>query len=268
MIPSLLFEISNCKNFTKFILSETGIQSCKDILEFQKNKGADRIEDFQIPEPWSGDIINAPILVLSSNPAYSTKEIYPNSTWPKSMIADFFINRFKDRGEIHSWVYNNKVLNKDGTRGRSVSYWSSINKRIEELIGYTPKPGVNYCITEIVHCKSSQEVGVKKALSECSSNFLNKIINISGAKIIVAIGSIVEEGLIKKESLNDIPILYLPHPNAWEPKKLTDHYSNEEVLRFRDILNSKSERCRVEYTDIILPTEDEISKFIDALMDN
>jgi hypothetical protein len=266
MVPSLFFEISKCKNFLKFIFSEESNKSCHDILEFQKTKGAIKIEDFQIPEPWSGDIINAPILVLSSNPAYSISEIYPNSTWPRAMIADFFINRFKNRGEIYSWVYKKKVLNKDGTRGQSVRYWSSINMRIEEILGYTPTPGVDYCMTEIVHCKSSHEIGVTKALSECSSNFLDKKIAISGAKLIVSIGSFIENVFNKKTDISGIPILYLPHPNAFKPKKISNHYSNEEVMRFRNILNSDNKSRNIDYSDVTMPTEDEVKKFIGGLI--
>ena len=219
MIPKLLFEISHCQNFTSFTSSGKANKSCNDILEFQKKEGAKNIIDFQIPEPWSGDIINAPILVLSSNPSYSTDEIYPNSTWPKPMIADFFINRFKDRGERYSWVYKNKVLNKGGTRGPSVRYWSSINKRLEELLGFTPKQGIDFCITEIVHCKSRKEIGVSSALPECSKNFFDKKIKISAAKLIVSFGSFVENAFGNNETLIGIPIIYLPHPNAFKPKK-------------------------------------------------
>jgi hypothetical protein len=48
----------------------------------------------QVPEPWSGELEHALILILSSNPSISTAEIYPRWEWPDEEIADFFGRRF------------------------------------------------------------------------------------------------------------------------------------------------------------------------------
>jgi hypothetical protein len=263
MIPKLLFDIAKCKNFLTLISAVNRSYPCNDIIDFQRIKGAKIANDFQIPEPWSGDIINAPILIISSNPAYSNIELYPNLSWSDPMIADFFMNRFKDRGLKYSWVYKNKVLNKDGTRGKSVQYWASIKKRVEELLGYIPKPGLDYCITELVHCKSSQQIGVANALPECTKRFLSGQNGISGAKIIIAVGSFVRDYFNRTTNINGIPIIYLPHPNAFEPKKLSDHYTEQEIDKMRELLVNNNENRGIDYSDIDLPTEEEVKKFID-----
>ena len=266
MILRLLFEIAKCKIFSNPTHTVNENHPCNGIVNFQREQGAKAVEDFQIPEPWSGDILNAPILIISSNPAYSKNELFPDLLWPEPMIADFFINRFKDRGKEYSWVFQNKVLNKDGTRGRSVRYWAHIRNRVKELLGYEPKPGIDYCLTELVHCKSSGQIGVERALRMCTEKFFKSIINISSAKIIIAIGSFVRDCnyFNGNQNINGIPVIYLPHPNARMPRRLPAHYSKKEIEEFRDLLENNDNRKRkIDYRDIDLPTEEKVKKFID-----
>jgi hypothetical protein len=270
MIPKLLYDIAKCDNFCSLITHANISKPCNDIINFQKTQGAMKNNDFQIPEPWSGDIINAPILIISSNPAYSKDELYPTLCWPDPIIADFFINRFKDRGVKYSWVYNNKVLNIDGTRGKTVRYWASIKKRVEELLLKSVKPGIDYCITELVHCKSSQQIGVGKALPECTKRFLIGHREVSAAKIIIGFGSFVRDYFKGKSSVNGIPIIYLPHPNAFVPKTIAKTLTNQEIKRIRKIIsNAKQRKKKINsYYDIKLPTEEEVKDFIDKQIIN
>ena len=43
-----------------------------------------------VPEPWSGNLRDAPILFLSSNPSLNRKESYPEESWSDSQLEDFF----------------------------------------------------------------------------------------------------------------------------------------------------------------------------------
>lgn len=263
MIPKLLFEIANCHNFFSLTTISNPEHSCDDIVNSQRDYGAPLKINFQLPEPWNGDIINAPILIVSSNPSFSEDEIYPDLTWPKPIIADFFINRFKNRGPNLSWVYNHRILKKSGGRGKSVRYWSSIQKRVEELIGRNSTPGIDYCITELVHCKSVKEIGVKKALPECTKLFFAGKNGISGACIIISIGKYARDFFKSNPEYNNMPIIYLPAPNAFGPKKLSDHYCHEEIARFREILNNcKPIKKNINYSDIKLPDENDIQNFL------
>ena len=61
----------------------------KDLVDFQRNEckkhnSSIATEGFQIGEPWNGDIENAPILFLSSNPAHNFYEISPRWHWDNS----------------------------------------------------------------------------------------------------------------------------------------------------------------------------------------
>ena len=193
---NLIQEITNCTHFCNLSKQEDNKNCCSKIVDFQKSK---KIE-IQLPEPFSGDLYNAPILFISSNPSISREEIYPTESWPKKMINDFFVNRFENRGEEASWVFNNKCLNKNGRSIKSVKYWSSINKRAEEILERSAIAGKDYCITEIVHCKSWKEIGVELAKEQCKTLFLENLISKSNAKVIIAIGVIAENMLNSKKS--------------------------------------------------------------------
>jgi len=269
-VPKLLFDIAKCCNFCNLICQSKKPHPCDDIVDFQR-KVAKNIDDFQLPEPWNGDIVNAPILVISSNPAHSPDELYPTVDWPDRMIADFFINRFKNRG-TYSWVLNNKPLNKDGTRGGATRYWTIIQEIIERILARPAIPGVDYCLTELVHCKSSSQIGVTKALSVCAGNYCQKLLKISGAKLIIVIGSVARNYISNYcSSTNGVPAMYLPHPNARsfsysqvdeEIKRL-----NKEIEELRKSMNDRNENkngnCNIEYVDIELPTDEEVKKFIE-----
>ena len=264
MIPKLLFDIAKCSEFCSLITNPDSSSSCSLIVDSQKDHEVEVKKDFQLPEPWTGDIINAPILVISSNPGYSKEEIYPDFTWPKPMIADFFMNRFQDRGSRYSWVYDNKVLNNDGERGISVRYWSSIRARVKELLG-SAKPGIDYCITEIVHCKSSSEKGVENALPKCSDLYLERKIKISDAKFIIGVGEFVKKYFKEVKYINGIPITYLPHPNAFKPKTFLKTHTEERLDEIKSILSSEHVISNsIEYSDISLPSLEEVKKFIDT----
>jgi hypothetical protein len=206
-------------------------------------------------------LYNAPILFISSNPSISKEELYPTELWPKKMINDFFVNRFENRGEEASWVYNNKCLNKNGRSKKSVRFWSSINKRAEEILGQPAFPGKDYCITEVVHCKSWREKGVKLAKEQCKDLFLEKIISNSNAKVIVAIGVVAKNMLNSEEKLFGKPIYYLPHPNAFKAKTFEKVFNIEELnLIKRLVKDSKTTKRDLSVYD--LPTEAEVKAFI------
>jgi hypothetical protein len=266
MIPKLLFDIAKCNNFLSLIRTANTAHQCHNIVDFQRGNGAASINDFQLPEPWSGDILNAPILFISSNPAYSENEIFPTSSWPDTMIADFFINRFTDRGPDYSWVYKNKILCKDGTRGRSVNYWTNINKRAAELLNRRAIPGVDYCLTELVHCKSTDEDGVYKALPECTMKFVTGKLSICGALFIIGIGSHVEKYFGKISTLNGIPIIYLPAPSAFvKHHTFAGNFKASELTKVRHFVsNNKKRILNTDLIDIYLPHLDAVKAFIDA----
>jgi len=263
MIPQLLFDIAKCNNFIS-LLPAVRVHPCNQIVDYQRMQGAININDFQLPEPWSGDILSAPILFISSNPAYSFNELFPTILWPDPMIADFFINRFIDRGPIHSWVFGNKVLLRNGKRSQSVRYWASIRNRASELLGRNALPGIDYCLTELVHCKSVKEIGVRSALPECTQKYLNRKVVICGAKLIVGVGSYVKNYFGGIGSFGGIPIIYLPAPNSFSPHTFSGNYTVGQIKEMQITLAENLQRLNnIDFSAINLPSREEVAAFID-----
>lgn len=257
MKNNLIQEITNCTHFCNLSKKESNENCCSKIVDFQKNK---KIE-IQLPEPFSGDLHNAPILFISSNPSISREEIYPTESWPKKIINDFFVNRFENRGEEASWVFNNKCLNKNGRSIKSVKYWSSINKRAEEILERRAIAGKDYCITEVVHCKSWNEIGVESAKEQCRTLFLENLISNSNAKVIIAIGVVAEKMLNSEKVLFGKPIYYLPHPNAFKAKTFEKVFNLEELNILKSLVKDP-EIKEINLSIYDLPTEEEVRSFI------
>lgn len=48
--------------------------------------------------------------------------------------------------------------------GDWVRFWAAVRKQAFRLLGHLAVPGVDYAMTEVVHCKSAGERGVADAL--------------------------------------------------------------------------------------------------------
>jgi hypothetical protein len=181
---NLLWEIAQCPNVVSCFQAGNETHPCYPIVMSQEYGALNKI---QVPEPWNGDLEKSPLLYLSSNPSISKTEVYPTWIYQEEEIMDFFINRFSRGKKI--WVKDGKYgLKKNGSYTRATPYWSEMIKRSEELHGRNVEPGIDYVFTEIVHCKSKDMIGVKEALDECAGKFLNKILELSAAKVIAVIG--------------------------------------------------------------------------------
>jgi len=163
----------------------------------------------------------------------------------------FFVNRFQ--GKIDTWVKNNRyILLENGEhRKNHVPFWSFVGNRAEELLNRPPAYGVDFAITEVVHCKSRKEEGVKKATSvECSNLYLDKILNLSNAKVIIIIGSVARNQIGKAlaladgvhyhiKNINSIKrsIVCLPHPSSFGGEKhIFERVSEEEMKHLQSLL--------------------------------
>lgn len=72
-----------------------------------------------------------------------------------------------------------RTLLKDGRYDpapRAGKYWAEIHRRATELLGPDPQPGIDYALTEVVHCKSSGNQGVTEARMECASRYLEPVL--------------------------------------------------------------------------------------------
>ncbi len=232
----LLNEIIKCPEIENAKREET--HPCYDLVSLQKEG------PFQCPEPWSGDISQAKILFVSSNPSISEDDVVPiyNCSWSMDDIVGFYKNRFN--GNYIS--EGTKALKTDG-RYINIQYWSFVKKRAEELLKRTPCPGTDYALTEIVHCKSKQEIGVKlKAIKKCAELYMDRILSLSAARVIIVIGAKAKKWFVVKYELDDQckyqeksgkHYVFLPHPNARGGQKT---------------INAHLSKCQIELVSGIL----------------
>ncbi len=149
----LLHEIVHCPIVQQWFTDHNSNNPCAIVISSQR---AQSLEHFQVPEPWSGDLEHAPILFLSSNPSFneSRSEEYPGWTWSDEWIADFFRHRFG--GGRKQWIDGDGIrgLQRDGSWGKAVRFWTEVRSRARELLERDVRPGVDYALTEVVHCES------------------------------------------------------------------------------------------------------------------
>ena len=238
----LLLAITQCSEIP---LARNSSHPCHKIVNCQKD-----LNEFQLPEPWTGDISSAPILFISSNPSINEEEAYPTVSWNEDEVSDFFENRFEEnaywtRDARYVLLKNRKEYNHDWVR-----FWASVRKRSEELLGRSATPGRDYAMTEVVHCKSREEAGVTESISICSKKWMEPIMSHSNAKIVVLLGNRARDvccnlwGIDPSLSVHfDVncgkrptAVVILPHPNAFKKKKVSDHASEEEIIRLQNLL--------------------------------
>jgi hypothetical protein len=106
---------------------------------------------------------------VSWNPSLNRNETFPTRSWTDEAIVDFFRTRFD-----HS--------------DQASQTWREMRGIASRLLGKEPKPGVDYAVTDAVRCKSVGGEGASKALAECTSLYLRRTIEASGARVIVALG--------------------------------------------------------------------------------
>ncbi len=243
---NLLLEIARCPNVVRFYQDGSARNRCCEIISCQE-RGS--IHDHQVPEPWSGRLATAPILFLSSNPSISQQEDYPRPGWSDHLMEDFFNNRFG--GGIKPWVVDSRHLCKGGGRGeRKTRFWVEVQSRASELLGKRATPGLDYAISEIVHCKSKKQLGVAECLEECSGRYLDRLLSDSGAQVVVILGAHAEEVIRDRFRLNHRDgvvgplevgagskyLTFLPHPNARKKRKFVSNLTPEEISLLRGVL--------------------------------
>jgi len=222
-VRKLALDISSCCEVSKALTDST--HPCHKVVGWQAkewNPPVLQIENSRMhrPEAWTGDIVNAPILFLSSNPSFDSGENYPNwnlDEWSLEKVEDFATHRFTskiDRGYGASdGLSPNKVdrtISKDGELLHKVTYWNWARCMVAYIHGKDisdVSAHSDYAMTEIVHCKSKKEEGVKKARSKCKDKYLERILAVSKAELIIISG---------KHACEDIKTVYPgKFPSTW-----------------------------------------------------
>ena len=207
--------------------------------------GLQREDAFQSPEPWRGHIETAPILFVSSNPSIGGEFTFPPSDWSDERVASYYLGCFdhhvKGQYQFHGRNYT------------KVQFWREVRARASELLGRRAVQGEDFAITEVVHCKSTREQGVKEARELCVQRWMEPVIERCAAKVIVVLGQPAKRVCSACWNLDgtrrvhfdvstpgkDRTVVFLPHPNAREKRKLLHHTTDQERLRLRSLFQLK-----------------------------
>lgn len=251
-------------------------------------RGVFKKEDRQRPEPWIGPIYKSPLLFISSNPSISdepgdTREDFPTYAWSPEDSANFFVNRFNPNVKpVHATFNHPQEKNflvrcvdgeyRSGMKNQKApqSTWNSIHMRAMELLGPDANPNVNYALTELVHCKSKNAIGVKEAANFCMNRWLFPILESSNIRVAILVGSHVATNMkdyplktyedfgssvgynqmsTRERTLRDIHLLrvgnrsilvmYNAHNGASSIQKLPDVYGPKVIQWVSKILNGE-----------------------------
>ena len=236
--------IARCPNVDRCLGGDTSHPCSRIVL----SQHAAMIADFQLPEPWRGQIDKARIVFVGSNPSIG-EDRYALGSSPEQQIWESQHLAFGggSRPYILDGIHKTKS---DGSADKAVPYWSAIRSRARELLP-DAVPGEDYAITEVVHCKSEHEIGVHEAVSTCYELHMGNIFAVSPAEVVVVLGKVTREVMLGKGAgLPDAPVemqlggknrhvFFLPHPNEHgSEKSLAAHYGVEALDRARKLVTA------------------------------
>jgi len=249
----LLLRIARCELISE---ARRGGRPCSEIVACQKVAEPDR----QVPEAWAGNLRDARVLFLSSNPSISEPgpghpadavEPFPTASSADAEIVEFIGRRFDQTVLPAPWVRDDRSLLRNGRYWpRPTRFWVSIRARARELLGDAADPARNYVMTEVVHCKSRHEAGVAAAASTCAQRYLADILRLSAAPVIVVVGKKAHAALTAW--LPGLPappyvigaevggrartLVYLNHPSSWDgPKTIRELHGPEMLAQLQSI---------------------------------
>lgn len=202
---------------------------CHRIARFQRTPT--RPDHWQVPEPWRGNLQDAPLLFVSSNPSVDTND---DSPW--DFDTDGAISAYFNSGSISKDFPMS--TSRDAVRSpRHVQFWSSVHARAKELFDNTSvRHGIDYAITEVVHCKSTGETGVDEAREHCAYKYLQEVLSVSTSSVLVALGRHAAKALDALPTPPSKLRIDLPHPNARAKRTASACLSAETLRNVRSAL--------------------------------
>jgi uracil-DNA glycosylase len=240
--------VARCQNVKRCLESDAP-HPCREIVRDQMREQSVRsYDDFQVPEPWVGELDIAPILFISSNPSIGDDRHAVGASSDETLWDS---HQFAFGGGRQPYILDGiNTTTTAGNKLKKVAYWVAVRARARELIS-NAVPGRDYALTEVVHCKSTDEIGVTSAAAECARMHLDRVLAISPARVLIVVGKAAFERLQGFDSEGSPTIeereiggqrrlvVYLPHPASWAPGPRTlSGLFPTEIARLRREANS------------------------------
>lgn len=180
-----------------------------------KSQQCASIADFQIPEPWNGDIENAPILFVELNPGFLDVELYPklgnpywlqaNGGFDEAKVEDFFEHRFNSCYEYVQYPNKTKIISGQHKLLRH-TFWGYVKSIADKILNRDSNPGVDFAITEIVHCKSRNTSCIhSKCYDVCFDQHFNNILSLAQhLQFMVVLGSATRKRISKHFGISSV----------------------------------------------------------------
>ncbi len=240
-VVSVFNTISRCANVTACYNGRG--DNCRAIIQYQiKEHAAATYADFRVPEPWVGQIDRARILFVSSNPSIGRDDHACGSTSDEA-IWDSHHYAFGGEGHPASILDGVYTVDGNGQRTKAVRYWSWARRRAMELIP-TAVPGTDYAMTEVVHCKSTGEIGVAEVSATCVERHFSAVMSVAAAPVIIAVGAFAQRQIFgapapERPVEMDLGgrrrlVVGLTHPSGFgNGKTLAKRYAEEHLAQLR-----------------------------------
>lgn len=244
-------------------------RACRDICSYQQNEiskitekyGSEyqvefSKETFHMPEPWNGNLGEAEILFVSSNPSFDILETteklarikkkikkgkrgeaaevlpkFDSDDWPDERVEDFFEKRFGHAGyQNQTWWktlrYADYLLDLiDGlNEAGEINVTGQIGGKLDE--NQKAEIASRIALTEVVHCKSQGEENVDSSLNTCYRTHTKKVIELflkfpsKGRKIVVFAGQAKKIVAIENPEFEKLEI--------WEQEEELENWAQKE----------------------------------------
>jgi hypothetical protein len=280
----LLTTIARCPVVVECLTNRESTHPCREIVlhQWPDVPFEERVRwwrgEHHVPEPWDGHIESAPLLFLSSNPSLSSRRqagVRSAKTQPLSHLGLHtvddhpslrkgvaapkwewtdaeLVDRYSSAFDVFMTPDGTAAVDASGEALKSVQYWREMKKLADHLFGHATCPGVDYALTEVVHCKSRSEVGVANAAKECVPRYLRKTLATSPAAVIVVVGRVARQAFRHEYDYADAAqvsspidvegrmrvVVFVAAPNARTPKKYPKTVAESDARGIRARLNA------------------------------
>ena len=185
---NLFREILDCPR----VMSASG--QCSSIILLQNRC------NFQVPEPWNGDIENAKILILGLNPALDVAELFPSYDlcsgawnvmcakgykWTDPVVETFFENRYSACCPPCGLQYADVNADPVKILSKSCVYKTAKNPFWKTVIAYASAVTKSSCaindlvFSDCIHCKSSNGAGCDNSVKQnCMSKYFQRVMSV------------------------------------------------------------------------------------------